>query len=286
MCVYIIKKCRCCVVWHNLHHHFIKKKKFPFPFSGMLSMMSILSFDFLYIECLGFGDNAYYTSVYVWSIVPIAIALLIALIGVIRTVPLTSHTSKIKVYSTHVWLVLLLSYIVLPPVSNKQLGVFDCITLKSGKRYLRSNTSVDCDSQDYEAFSTHVILFVILYQIIPIVWITLLFRKRHVLNPPTFEEDQRLAVYIRSKSEDLFPLKFLFEDYKCNKWWFEVVDMYRRITFIGVLPLLSPDSAVRASFGMLLAMASVAYFREEKPYCEAFTNVIARIAQVIKKMTI
>jgi hypothetical protein len=173
-----------------------------------------------------------------------------------------------------------LSYIVLPPVSNKQLGVFDCITLKSGKRYLRSNTGVDCDSQDYEVFSTHIILFVILYQIIPILWITLLFQKRHVLNPPTFAEDQRLAIYIRSKSEDLFPLKFLFEDYKCNKWWFEVVDMYRRITFIGILPLLSPDSGVRASFGMILAIASVAYFREEKPYCEAFTNVIAHIAQV------
>lgn len=34
-------------------------------------------------------------------------------------------------------------------------------------------------------------------------------------------------------------LRFLFEDYQCNRWYFEVVDLYRRITFTGILPLLS-----------------------------------------------
>ena len=37
----------------------------------------------------------------------------------------------------------------------------------------------------------------------------------------------------------------------------------RRIMFIGILPLTSPASATRASLGCVLAIGSVAYFREE-----------------------
>ena len=56
--------------------------------------------------------------------------------------------------------------------------------------------------------------------------------------------------------------------------------MYRRIMFIGIVPLVSPNPATRASFGCMLAIMSVAYFREEQPYRVEFTNTIAHIAQV------
>jgi len=42
----------------------------------------------------------------------------------------------------------------------------------------------------------------------------------------------------------------------------EVIDMYRRICFIGVLPLVSPDLTVRSYFGCVLALGSAVYFRE------------------------
>jgi hypothetical protein len=254
----------------------------------MLSSLSIMSFDFLNLECLNNnGGRAYFIAVYLWCILPILLGVVIVVLGVLRYeiqavgMPAIMFKSRKQIESQHVWMLLFLSYIVLPPVSNRQLGVFDCITLVSGKRYLRSDTSIDCDSWSYQEFSTHVVMFVIAYQLIPIVWILLLYRHRESLNPPTSQVDERLAVYIRNKNEDLTSLKFLFEDYKCSKWWFEVVDMYRRITFIGILPLVSPDSAIRSSFGLVLSIASVAYFREEQPYCEDFTNVIAHIAQVI-----
>jgi hypothetical protein len=75
-------------------------------------------------------------------------------------------------------------------------------------------------------------------------------------------------------------LMFLFIDYKCDKWWFEVADMMRRIVFIGILPLVSPDPATRASFGLLLGILGSVYFSTHEPYRADFTNVIAYIAQV------
>jgi hypothetical protein len=93
-------------------------------------------------------------------------------------------------------------------------------------------------------------------------------------------------MYIRDHNEELAPLRFLFVDYKCNKWWFEIADMYRRIIFLGIVPLISPNSATRASFGCMLAIMSVAYYREEQPYRVEFTNVIAHIAQFSILITI
>ena len=70
-----------------------------------------------------------------------------------------------------------------------------------------------------------------------------------------------------------------------DKWWFEVADLYRRVVFIGVLPLASTSTATRASLGLVLSILSIAYFREEQPYRVRFTNVIAHVAQFVILVT-
>jgi hypothetical protein len=90
---------------------------------------------------------------------------------------------------------------------------------------------------------------------------------------------------MRDRDKKLDALRFLFQDYKCANWWFEVAEMYRRVCFIGVLPLTSPVSATRASLGCILAIGSVAYFREKQPYRVAFTNFIAHAAQFVILLT-
>ena len=91
---------------------------------------------------------------------------------------------------------------------------------------------------------------------------------------------EELVVAARNENKDLAPLKFLIVDYKCDKWWFEIADMYRRVLFVGILPLVSRSSALRSSFGCLLAIISITFFREMHPYQVEFTNVIANVAQV------
>lgn len=38
-------------------------------------------------------------------------------------------------------------------------------------------------------------------------------------------------------NESLDHIRFLFDDYKLSRWYFEVVDLYRRVLFTGILPL-------------------------------------------------
>jgi hypothetical protein len=253
----------------------------------MLGALSIFSLDFLALECLNLQGswNVYYTTVITWCLLPLVIAIGVILIGVFRCTKLVLVTdykaAASRIVNQHVWVLLFLSYVVLPPVSNKQLQVFDCIDLESGESYLRSDTSIDCDSSGYSKFSSVVIMFILLYQLIPITWMFLLYKRRHSLNPPTSSDDKQLSLFIRDNDPSLASLKFLFKDYNCSKWWFEVADMYRRIIFIGVIPLVSANTATRASIACILAIVSVAYFREEQPYRVDFTNMIAYVAQVL-----
>jgi hypothetical protein len=271
--------------------------RFPSPFSDMLQFLSIFSLDFLSMECLRPGDDAYYVTEVMWCIIPILIAFLCFLVFLVRyffmqrKIKATHHEEsskkiiekqKVNMFNQHIWFFLFLSYLVLPPISNKQLQVFDCIELVSGERYLRKETSVNCESDTYYRFRAIIIMFVCIYQLIPIIWFLVLFWKRDQLNPnvPPSVDAEQIALEIRNENKSLASIRFLFYDYKCDKWWFEIADMYRRIVFIGLVPLISPRPSIRASFGCILSMASVAYFREEQPYRVEFTNVIAHIAQV------
>ena len=248
---------------------------YPPPFSTLLGMLSVFSLDFLALECFQEDvENRFYTTVFLWSTIPIIFALVIFFVGGVRVL---LHRSSLavstnsddelkesKIINQHIWCALLLSYLVLPPVANKQLQSLDCTPFHhDGSSYLRVDTAIDCNSETYESFRVGVSFFIALYQTVPLVWIVLLYRFRGSLVPPTSNNDHNLALYIRDRNQGLDALRFLFNDYKCEKYWFEVAEMYRRILFVGILPLVSPVSATRASLGVVLSIASIAYFREE-----------------------
>ena len=61
--------------------------------------------------------------------------------------------------------------------------------------------------------------------------------------------------------------------------------MYRRIMFIGLLPLMGQKSSRKATFGLLMALCSLIVFREVEPYRKSSTNMLASSAQVMLVLT-
>ena len=267
--------------------------RYPFPFSHFLGLLSFFTLDFLAVECFQDDDVAdrYFTTVYLWSAIPLMLASLIVVVGAARlaflwALPESSNLrgSKRKMrehlLNQHVWLLLLLSYMTLPPVAMKQFQSLDCIPFgHDDSRYLRVDTAIDCNSDEYKRFRAICACFIVIYQLVPVVWMSLLFRQRHHLNPSPSTQDTVTALFIRDHNAELAPLRFLFNDLCIDRWWFEVGDMYRRILFVGIVPLCSPLPATRASLGVVLGIASLAYFLEEKPYRVEATNFVAVVAQ-------
>lgn len=138
------------------------------------------------------------------------------------------HKAAHKVKSQAVWYFLGLTYVVLPPVSMKQLQSLDCVQFShDGSAFLRVDTAIDCQSDSYYEFRNIIIVFIVLYQLIPVLWFYMLWRVRGSLNPPVSAADAKLAIYVRDKNVDLAPLRFLFDSYRCDRWWFEVAEVLR-----------------------------------------------------------
>ena len=204
--------------------------KFPSPFSDVLGLLNFFSFDFLSVECFMKSKDRYYSTVWLYSITPLFASLVILVLCFFRLFKVASINGDVsaanRIKSEHLWVFLFLTYMVLPPVAMKQLQSLDCITMPhDGARYLRVDTAINCESEAYTTFRSSNLVFVAIYQIVPAIWLYLLWKKRGDLNPAVSKADAKLAVYVRDKDVSLNSLRFLFESYRCNAWWFEVFEV-------------------------------------------------------------
>ena len=168
---------------------------------------------------------------------------------------------------------LLLSYLVLPSVSMTQFRGLNCVEFEeSGHAYLRIDTSVWCDeeSDEYSRLLSIDTPLIVLYQAIPIGWAALLWRNRRRLNPGYRSE--KASRRKRARDPALAPLSFLFDDYVCARWAFDVFDMWRRITMVGLIPFAPLTS--RPIIGCGLAALSIVIFQVAEPYHDPATNTL------------
>ena len=139
-----------------------------------------------------------------------------------------NEKKRALVFTEHMAASLFLLYLVLPTVSMTQFRGLDCQQFESGHWYLRVDTSVWCDGKSEERGTLLgvVIPMLIIYQSIPLMYTWLLVKHRERLNPRF--KDQLAARRKRERDPVLAPLRFLYEDYKCEQWGFEIFEMYRR----------------------------------------------------------
>lgn len=117
---------------------------------------------------------------------------------------------------------------------------------------------------------------------VPLSWLVLLFRLRGRLNPPMTSTDA--VLWIRDHDPTLAPVRFLFAVYQPRYYYWEALELYRRLLFIGVLPLLGTYS-LSAAIGVLFSIVSLAVYGEVGPYLRQSTNILSRTAQYTIFMT-
>ena len=129
-------------------------------------------------------------------------------------------------------------------------------------------------------------MIIVIYMSVPMAWLVLLYRLRDRLNPPVSSSmDKGLALWIRNRDPKLKYARFLFSPYQPRFYYWEALELYRRVTFIGILPLLSSKGVRRAAIGMLLSIVSLAVYGELEPFQLQTNRVLARTAQYSVFMT-
>lgn len=237
--------------------------------------------------------------VYLWTTLPTAIYLFIFSSFVLRA--RSPNADVVALKGQHSYYFLFVSYVSLPAVALKQFQVrpplvfasfiysfkliaprisqaLDCIAIANGE-YLRIDTSVDCRSTVYQTFRVVDAFFIAVYMTLPLTWLVALWRLRSHLVPEAISQDAGLVAWMRDRDPELSPVRFLFSPYRLHLYGWETVEMYRRVAFVGVLPLLSSKGDRRAAIGVLFAIISLAVYSEIDPYELSSNRMLVRVSQ-------
>gem|GEM_PF-7113872 len=142
--------------------------------------MSIFSLDFLDLSCV--RNASAFTTTIAWSVVPFVLEVLCLLLYVFRRAQVHSRTEIKDIIRQHNSFFFMMTYAVMPPICRYQFQALDCIDI-AGSKYLRADTTVDCDSSQYAAFKFLDVILILTWMSVPLIWLSILHRKRHRLNP-------------------------------------------------------------------------------------------------------
>jgi len=131
----------------------------------------------------------------------------------------------------------LFTYIIYPGVSAEILRMFACD--KIGKEdYLRADYTLKCTTSRYYAYFLVAVGGIFLYPFgIPFVFFVLLYRNRHRFH---LEETQ-------------YRYGFLYDQYESDKWYYELIELMRKLILTGTIIFFLDGSISQISFALLVS---------------------------------
>jgi len=147
-----------------------------------------------------------------------------------------------------------------------------------GDRYMTSDLSIKESDEDYKTMAGFAYVFIFLYVIgIPLLYITVLYRKRHVIALDPDEEG--VAVDPRHHHEVMecrTEFGSMYKDYKRKYYWFELVEMARKISLVGALVMLG-TSGMQIFAGIIICFFYVLL----ASYIEPLNNKTDQVLQYL-----
>ena len=156
-----------------------------------------------------------------------------------------------------------------PGLTNKVFEIFLCRDLgpdTSPRHVLHTDYDIDCDETSTLRWTLGPAL-VLLWPIgVPTVLFCLMFRVR---------------TNILSGDEDATGMfNFLIGDFKPKYWFWEVVELFRKLLLSGILSLVGRGSIAQAALGTVISFAFFALHLRLLPYKSPTLNVIKAVTEI------
>ena len=171
----------------------------------------------------------------------------------------------------------MVSFLSLPTSSTALFRTFHCKTFDNGENYLIADYSINCDSSAHKGYMLFSGLMFMVFPVgTPLAYFFLLHAARDRINPRAADSEFQ-AIRMRSEDSTLTHIRPLYAIYRPSMWYFEIVDVSRRIIMIGVL-IFVDDLALRAAIGSIIAIVVAVAYREAEPYSSATVNSLSTMA--------
>jgi hypothetical protein len=157
-------------------------------------------------------------------------------------------------------------FLLYPGLGTKIFRVFKCTDL-DGTMLLEADLGVKCWEGEHMQTVGFAIFFLLLYVVgIPLATTLLLYRR------------QRSSTLYHPDSIDIFGSLFL--TYKGEYWYFETVEMIKKMILAGGLVLVAPGSSAQLLLGVLVALSFLVVLLDWHPYEESGNNRLQALVTV------
>lgn len=174
---------------------------------------------------------------------------------------------------------LFLCFLVFPPVSNKTFKFLACnyfyeyaeeewMDLLGGtrtegqyRRFLEADYSIDCDSQEYaDNYWIFLVSFFVFIVGIPLFFFLILWTHQR---KGLLQSGWCMARY-----------GFLYQKYELRCWWWELLEMFRKLMLTSVLIFVQPGSLSQIVFGMLVSFVCLLLHTNQAAYLETNDDLL------------
>ena len=160
---------------------------------------------------------------------------------------------------------------IIPSVTSVIFSTFSCIDLDNGESWLMTDKSINCNDAGHKALVVYALVMVgVICVGAPGGCFLLLWKNRAQIKQP---------LEVRLKNENLRYFDFLFDAYKPEYWYWEIIEMVRRIFMTGFLVVL-----VRGSYEQIVVCLLVrgSARSDERSECDkAATKSCAKRLQLL-----
>lgn len=178
-----------------------------------------------------------------------------------------------------------LTYLILPSVSTTIFQAFICTDIDpnneypgENKYYLTADMSISCQSDYYRSWRVYAAFMILVYPLgIPLSYFLVLYKNRREIS--TRQEIVQNAPDDTKLSMQVAGIAFLWQAYRPNAWYWEVVETTRRILLTAVLSVASPGTSQQSVLSILLALLYIKLYSIFHPYASKSDDIMAEMGQ-------
>ena len=145
-------------------------------------------------------------------------------------------------------------------------------------KYLKADYSINCRGTRYNSFLIVAYISAAYVIIIPVASFIALWRQRRVIS---VTEDVETFQDAGSSMEIITGLRFLFENYKLRSWYWELVEMSRKVILTSGLILVGEETRSYIGLTLLIAGMYGMVFAWMKPTQDEFENKMMSISLAV-----
>lgn len=290
---------------------YILDYQFPSGFNAIRAALNILNFGTS--EDMGLSCSMPFDYIDVLVVTTTAPIIVVCGLGVLyrlqtdqfglKCFPPLDSEAQTFIKSTYYYLLLFFTYLIFPGVSAIICRTFSCQNIDKNDEdsgdnfYLRADYSISCTSERYYFGFIWASVMVFVYPFgIPAYYAYVLQKEKECIKSryePKVGEGQLRRTKI------LFARKFLFEAYKPQYWYFEVVEACQKLFFTGMkmysiercyfvlithcysgfLVFLSPGSSGQVVAGGFVALLYMKIYTDCAPFEDKFSGWSKNLAQ-------